>query len=132
MLYNSDFLRELDQCKEKTLYAKIVSLTMDEDPIEQVEGRITTGSVNIDGTSAVRRTCSLTMISQDVNINDYYWGLNTKFRLEIGVENKVDKRYPDIIWFKMGTYIITSFNTSLSTNSYTISLQGKDKMCLLN
>ena len=28
--------------------------------------------------------------------------------------------------------IITSFNTSQSTNNYTISISGKDKMCLLN
>ena len=132
MLYDSDFLKRLDEYREKTIYGRIVSLTMDENPIEQIEGQITTGSINVDGNSAVRRTCSLTMVSQDININDYYWGLNTKFRLEIGVENVVDNKYPDIIWFKMGTYIITSFNLNLGLNSYTISLQGKDKMCLLN
>ena len=40
--------------------------------------------------------------------------------------------YPDIIWFPQGIYLITSFNTSQSTNNYTISISGKDKMCLLN
>ena len=132
MIYNPDFLRKLDEHREKITYARIISLTMDEDPVEQIEGQITQGSVNVDGNSAVRRTCSLSMVAQDVNINEYYWGLNTKFKLEIGVQNKVDPQYPDVIWFKMGTYVITSFNASLSTNSYTISLQGKDKMCLLN
>lgn len=132
MIYNPEFLQKLDQHREKTIYARIISLTIDEDPVDQIEGQITTGSVNVDGNSAVRRTCSLSMVAQDVNINDYYWGLNTKFKLEIGVENKVDSHYPDIIWFKMGTYVITSFNASLVTNNYTISLQGKDKMCLLN
>jgi len=29
-------------------------------------------------------------------------------------------------------YIITGFNTSISTNNYSISISGKDKMCLLN
>ena len=86
----------------------------------------------MDGASAVRRTCSLSMVTDNVKINDYYWGLNTKFKLDIGVENKVDPNYPDIIWFKMGTYIITSFSLSYTTNSASISLQGKDKMCLLN
>lgn len=132
MLYDADFLRELDLHREKTTYARIISLDMAENPIEQVEGQVTQGSVNVDGNSAVRRTCSLTMVAQDVNINDYYWGLNTKFKLEIGVENRIDPSYPEIIWFKMGTYIITSFNTSFATNNFTISLQGKDKMCLLN
>lgn len=105
---------------------------MEEAPIEQIEGRVTAGSINIDGTSAVRRSCSLTMIAKELNINDFYWGLKTKFKLEIGVENKVDANYPDIIWFPEGVYVITGFNTSVQTNNYTISISGKDKMCLLN
>ena len=72
-LYDADFLRELDQSHEKTTFARVVALNMDEDPIEQVEGRITQGSINIDGNSTVRRTCSLTMVSKDMNVNDYYW-----------------------------------------------------------
>lgn len=137
MLYDSEFLRALDEYREKTTYARVIALDIDENPIEQVEGRITQGSVNVDGNSAVRRTCSLTMVSQDININDYYWGLNTKFKLEIGVQNNVSREdfyptYPDIIWFKMGTFIITQLSTQLSANNFTMSLQGKDKMCLLN
>jgi hypothetical protein len=72
------------------------------------------------------------MVAQDFDYSDYLWGLNSKFKLEIGVENTIDNRYPDIIWFKQGTYLIASFNTSRSTNSFTITIQGKDKMCLLN
>jgi hypothetical protein len=60
------------------------------------------------------------------------WGLNTKFKLEIGLENNVDPTYPEIIWFKQGTYFISSFNVSRSTNNFSISIQGKDKMCGLN
>ena len=29
-------------------------------------------------------------------------------------------------------YVITSFNTNQSTNNFTVSISGKDKMCLLN
>lgn len=32
----------------------------------------------------------------------------------------------------MGIYIFTAFNSSLGLNNYTISVSGKDKMCLLN
>lgn len=132
MLYNKEFLLELDKQKNKIIYGRIAALNFQESPIETIEGRVTQGSINIDGASAVRRTCSLTMIAQDFDYHDYYWGMNTKFRLEIGVENTINKNYPDIIWFKQGTYLITNFNTSNSTNNFTISLQGKDKMCLLN
>ena len=131
-LLDENFLLELDNDNEKEISVKIIALSKDELPIETIEGRATGGSINIDGASAVRRTCSLTLVAQDVNINDYYWGLKNKFKLEIGLKNNINPKYPDIIWFKMGTYIITSFNTSQSVNSYTINISGKDKMCLLN
>lgn len=132
MLYDKDFLLKLDASKNKTIYARITALQFDEAPIETIEGRVTAGSINIDGTSAVRRTCSLTIVAQDFNYNEYYWGLKTKFKLEVGVQNYVDSTMPDIIWFDEGIYLITSFNTSRTTNNFTISINGKDKMCLLN
>ena len=132
MHYDNDFLKRLDEHRAKTIYARVIALTLDETPIETIEGRVTQGSVNIDGDSAVRRTCSLTLVAQDFDYNEFIWGLNTKFKLEIGVENTIDPIYPDIIWFKQGTYFISSFNTSHSTNNFSISIQGKDKMCALN
>ena len=132
MLYDKEFLLKLDKSKNKTIYARITALQFNESPIEYIEGRVTGGSINIDGASAIRRTCSLTMVAQDFDYNDYYWGLNTKFKLEVGLENLVDSTYSDIIWFNQGIYLITSFNTSRSTNNFTISINGKDKMCLLN
>ena len=131
-LLDKDFLYELDQCKHKEVYAKVIALDINERPIEQIEGRVTAGSINIDGKSAVRRTCSLSLVSNGVNINDFYWGLTNKFRLEIGLNNNINSNYPGIIWFKLGTYVITSFNTSISTNNANINICGKDKMCLLN
>ena len=132
MKYNSDyksFLLDLDQEKNKVIYARITLLTFAEAPIERVEGRVTQGSINIDGASAVRRSCSLTLVAQEY---DYKWELNTKFKLEIGVENRINSSYPDIIWFPQGIYVLTSFNTSKTVNNFSISIQGKDKMCLLN
>ena len=131
-LYDKDFLLKLDKSKDKTIYARITALQFNESPLETIEGRVTQGSINIDGTSAVRRSCSLSIVAQDFNYNDYYWGLKTKFKLEIGVENNIDSSYPSIIWFPQGIYLITSFNTSRTTNNFTISINGKDKMCLLN
>ena len=132
MLYNKDFLLKLDKSKNKTIYARITALKFDESPIETIEGRVTGGSINLDGASALRRTCSLTMVAQNFNYTDYYWGLKTKFKLEIGVENLIDPLMPNIIWFKQGIYLITGFNTSQNLNNFTISINGKDKMCLLN
>ena len=99
-LIDKDFLYALDQYQHKELYARIIALTFDERPLETIEGRVTSGSINIDGNSAVRRTCNLTLIAKDVNITDFYWGVSNKFILEIGVKNFINSDYPNIIWFK--------------------------------
>jgi hypothetical protein len=127
-----NFLLKLDGMSNKVIYAKVTALTFSEYPIDTIEGRITSGSVNLDGDSAVRRTCSLSLVASNFNYQDYLWGLNTKFKLEIGVENTIDERYPSIVWFPQGIFILTSFNTAQTNNNFTISLSGKDKMCLLN
>jgi len=58
--------------------------------------------------------------------------LRSKVSIEIGLENRIDNKYPSIIWFKQGIFIVTSFNSSIGTNQSSISLSGKDKGCLLN
>jgi hypothetical protein len=131
-LADKDFLRELDQNREREVFAKIVSLDYNENPIEEITGRVSSGTVSIDGSSSVRRSCSLGLIAQELNIHDFYWGLTTKFKLYSGLKNNINPKYPDIIWFPLGMFVISSFNTSQDTNSYTVSIQGKDKMCLLN
>ena len=97
-----------------------------------IEGRVTSGSINIDGASAIRRTCSLSLVAKELNINDFYWGLKSKFKLEIGLKNTINSNYPDIIWFKQGIYAITSFSTNQTINNYTVSISGKDKGCFIN
>lgn len=127
-----DFLLELDRYHNKIIYARITALKFDETPKESIEGRVTQGSINLDGASALRRSCSLTMIAEGFEYNDYLWGMNTKFKLEIGVENPINPRYPSIIWFNQGIYLIGSFNVARAANNFTLTIQGKDKMCLLN
>lgn len=131
-LYDKEFLNELFSRKKRWVYARVTALTQQEKPIEYIEGKITGGTINIDGASIIRRTCSLSIVAQDVNINDFYWGVKNKFKLEIGLKNEINPKYADIIWFKQGLYVITSFSTSRAINNYTINISGKDKMCLLN
>ena len=131
-LLDNIFLEKLFTAYDREIYAKITALNFDELPTEEISGKVTGGSINVDGTSACRRTCSLTLVANEVNINDYYWGLNTKFELQIGLTNRIDEKYPDIVWFKEGIYLITTFSTPLGTSNYTINIQGKDKMGLLD
>lgn len=131
-LFDTEFLDKLSLSKSKEVFARIIALTHQERPVEQIEGRVTGGNINVDGKSVVRRTCTLNMVATDVKINDYYWGVKNKFTLEIGLKNEIDPKYPDIIWFKQGMFVIHSFKTTEKANAFTINISGKDKMCLLN
>lgn len=138
-LNDINFLRELDYHHEKDSYARLTLLTIDDYPKEYIEGTITGGSINIDGASSIRRSCSLNLLvtNEDVNnnnsyINDKYWSYNNKFKLEIGIKNLINSKYPEILWFDQGIYIISSFNISIGIDNINVSISGKDKMCRLN
>ena len=104
-LLDTLFLKELDSNRNRTNYVRITSLTLDQYPIEQIEGVATGGSITIDGTSSVRRICNLTMSTKNLNINSIYWGITTRVKIEIGLLNQINPIYDDIIWFPMGVYI---------------------------
>ena len=133
-LLDNDFLYKLNNQPQRELWVKILALTIDEDPIEEIVGRVTGGSISVDGNSKLRRSCSLSLISDRLQVNEYIWGLNTKVKVSIGMRNKTNHSvdYGEVVWFPQGTYVLNSFNISISNQGSTISLQGKDKMCLLN
>ena len=62
-MLDSEFLKQLAAERERVIYAKVVALDLDENPIEEIQGRVTQGSVPVDGNSSVRRTCSLTLVA---------------------------------------------------------------------
>ena len=74
-MLNEDFLLELEKDRNREVYARIILLDVNELPIEEIEGKVVSGSINIDGTSVVRRTCSLQLVSNNVNVHDFYWGV---------------------------------------------------------
>ena len=134
MVYSPIFLKQLDYRQNKTLYVRITSLNINDHPREFIEGRVTGGNINLDGSSKMQRTCSISMtaLEDDVIITDLFWSLNNKFKLEIGLVNDFDENYENIIWFKQGIYIITSFSVQKSSNNLSINISGKDKICRLD
>ena len=127
-----DFINELLCQTEREVFARITVLNQKEEPLELIEGKATGGSINVDGKSAIRRSCSLNIVAEDVFINEFYWGLKNKFKLEVGLKNHVNDKYEDIIWFPQGIFLITNFDTNFTSKKCDISIKGKDKMCLLN
>lgn len=132
-MLDKDFLKALDEWNEREVYVKLTSLSFDEQPRSEIQGFATGGSIQVNGASAVRRTCNITLVTTQVNINEFDWALETKFKVAVGLKNYIDtERYEDIIWFPQGIYVITSYAQTYNTQGFTISIQGKDKMCLLD
>ena len=137
VLKDAPFLRKLDLENLKTQYVKIIVLDKNEKPLRAIEGRVSnSGSININGKSAVRRAGSLTFLAEetenDLTDIDNLLSMNKRIRILIGIENHIDKNYDDIIWFPQGIFIISNPSLSHTTGGVTISIQFKDKMCLLN
>ena len=137
-LKDDAFLKEIDRSKFIDHYAKIIILNWQENPIQEIQGRIISGTINLDGSSSMRRTCNLTIYAegqkdQDIFNADNLISINKKIYLEIGVKNN-SNYYPEypIIWFPSGLYIIIDASVQSGTDGFSISLQLKDKMCLLN
>ena len=137
-LKDKDFLKKMDEQRLREQFVKIILLNWNEDPVEEIQGLATGGTINLDGKSSLRRTCSLSVFLKD---NDYSgitnvgnkFAINTKVYIEVGFTNNTDqyKKYP-IIWYPQGLFIINSVSSSHSTNGTTLNFQFKDKMCLLN
>ena len=66
-LLDFDFLKQLDYSNLKETHIRITSLDNKDFPREELVGRATGGSVNVDGASAVRRSCSLTLTALDTD-----------------------------------------------------------------
>ncbi len=130
--YNKEQLLELDNTRNRETFARVTSLDRYERPVETIEGKLTSGSINIDGSSSVRRSCSVSMVAKDVTIHNVYWGLQSKIKVEVGIRNLLKGPQSPIFWFKQGIFVLTEFRVQQSVNNFTISLSGKDKMCLLN
>ena len=136
-LEDAAFLKQFDNLKLKEQFAKIVVLNFEEKPIQQIQGRITSGNFAKDGSSAMRRTGNLSLVTEDY-VNDltdtkHLLSINKKVEVLIGFTNTTGKyeQYP-ILWFPQGVYAIIAPSISHSTGGTAISLTLHDKMAFLN
>ena len=132
------FLQEVNNSQIQEQFVKITVLDWIERPIKEVQGIVTGGSLNLNGSSSMRRTCNLSVYIENeegANVTelDNLFALNKKIYLEVGYLNLYNKYTEyDIIWFPLGVFVIGNPSISHSTSGVTLSLQCKDKMCLLN
>ena len=137
-LQDPHFLYRVDTLKLKKQFIKITLLDWNENPIQEIQGLITSGSISLDGKSAMRRSCNLSAfipeanLANITNVNNLF-SLNKKVFIEIGYENTIGEytEYP-ILWYPQGLFVIIGSSLSHSASGVSLSLQLKDKMCLLD
>ena len=135
---NENFLAKIDNFVNQKQYVKITLLNWQEIPLKEIQGELTSGSIVKDGTSAVRRTCTLQCSvdgeSYTVEDGNMDFAINKKVYIEVGIKNYTDE-YPEypILWFPQGLFFISTFGISSSANSsVNINLQLKDKIAGLD
>ncbi len=119
-------------------YVRITLLSWDENPLKEIQGELTSGTITKDGSSAVRRTCSFSASvsggTYTVEDGKMDFAINKKIFVEVGLKNYTDEyqEYP-ILWFPQGVFFISGFSiSSSSTSAVSISLTLRDKMAMLN
>ena len=94
-LKDSQFLKKFDETKLKEQYIKLIVLTFDQNPIQQIQGKVISGNISFDGTSAMRRTCNLNMIANEYETDlpdiKHLLSINKKVEVLIGFVNTTDE-----------------------------------------
>ena len=152
-LNDQAFLKRVDLENYKEQFVRITILNFkDESRVASIEGKATSGSCNLSGTSNMRRTanCSLIVDKNGIELLGYeepvqynnitnvenLVSMNKKVQLEIGLTNVFydysDYSHYDKIWFPLGTYVIKNATVSKNNGGFNISLTLHDKCALLN
>lgn len=96
-LNDTVFLNELDNLKIKEQYIKLTVLDWDENPLTEIQGKAISGSLNLNGSSSLRRTANFSMFAEekenDLTQIDQQLSINRKVKLEIGFKNTIPPRY---------------------------------------
>ena len=136
-LKDINFLKLFDQTKLKQQFVKLIVLNFKEMPIAEIQGKVISGNLNLDGSSGMRRTGNITLVADeyqnDLTDTKHLLSINKKIQLLIGFTNTT-KQYSDfpILWFPQGIFVITAPNISHGIGGINISLTLHDKMALLN
>lgn len=140
-LSDYNFLNQLAKhSNNQTKYVRINVLDQNDMLITSVTGQAKSGSINLNGASAVRRQGNLVLAcepeSADVVNIDNIISINKRVSIEVGIDNPMlywgkYTEFP-ILWFPQGVFVYSNPSVSHEPNGISISLNLKDKMALLN
>lgn len=124
---------DLIQMKVRNTKIKVEVLNFNFQTVNSLEGRVTSGSISVDATSDIRRTCSITLVVDRVDTmispGGELW-IDKFIRVYQGVDNP--KNNGDTVWWNMGIFLINNPNGVYNSTTRTITFEGLDLMSKLS
>lgn len=129
-------MRTQDQynvCKQtiRNQYIKIELLNFQFQTIDEISGNVISGSVNIDANADIRRTCSISLVTNDSSFDIKSGGeiwLDRYIKIWLGIDNISTQ---ETVWFNYGIYLIDAPSWQYDATNNTLSFQGVDLMAKL-
>ena len=124
---------DLVQMNTRNAKIKVELLNFNFQTISSLEGKTTSGSIEVDANSDIRRTCNLSLVAKDIEDNMVIEGgelwLDKYIKIYQGIDNPRDNN--KTVWWNMGIFLINNPNTVYSAADHTITFEGLDLMAKL-
>lgn len=124
--------REYNVAKQngRVIHTKINILNFDFQIVDEISGVVLDGSTyNIDATSDIRRTCSISLVPLNDTFNVEYGGkiwLDKYIQILIGIEDTSNNN--EVIYSNLGLYLINNPEQVYDATNNTITINGVDLM----
>lgn len=123
---------ELSQLKVRNQRIKVDLLNFNFQTINSLEGIVTDGSISIDATSDIRRTCNITLAldkSEDMIAPGGQVWLDKFIKVYVGTDNP--RNGNETVWNNMGLFLINNPESVYNVTTNTITFEGLDLMAKL-
>ena len=117
----------------RIIHTKIFLLNYKLQKVDELSGVVLDGATfNIDATSDIRRTCSISLIPKDSSFDIKFGGkiwLDKYVQIYIGIEDI--KNNNEVVYTNMGIYLINNPSHVYDATNNTITINGIDMMAKL-
>jgi hypothetical protein len=113
---------------QRTVFTKISLLNKQFKKVDELEGIVVNGTININVNSDIRRTLSMELVVKDSSFligNDKKIWMNKYIKVEIGI---IDIKTNNIVYFNYGVFVINQPSLSYDLTTKNLRLKGLDLM----
>lgn len=123
---------DLSQLKVRNQRIKVDLLNFNFQTVNSLEGKVTDGSISIDATSDIRRTCNITLVVENseniLTPGGQVW-LDKFIKVYVGTDNP--RNGNETVWNNMGLFLINNPESVYNVTTNTITFEGLDLMAKL-